>query len=191
MTGFDIAVLVVVLFSALLGLWRGVIREVFALGAWVAAIVCMFLFGARVAQALPMLQLTAETAWLRSLAGYALVFVGVFVSLSVIGFVISRLVKAVGLSFIDRALGMMFGVLRGLLIVVLLVLVAGATSLPSYAWWRDSMTARPLATIAAILRSKLPDDLAKRFKFQAATAAVAARGAQSAPVAAGRQPCVV
>ena len=126
MTGFDIAVIVVVLLSALLGLWRGVIREVFALAAWIAAIVCMFLFGSRVAQMLPMLQLSAETAWLRSLAGYALVFVGVFLLLSVIGFAFSKLVKAVGLSFVDRALGMVFGVLRGVLIVVLVVKIAKA-----------------------------------------------------------------
>jgi len=191
MTGFDIAVIVVVLLSALLGLWRGVIREVFALAAWIAAIVCMFLFGSRVAQMLPLLQLSAETAWLRSLAGYALVFIGVFVLLSVIGFVFSKLVKAVGLSFVDRALGMVFGVLRGVLIVVLLVLVAGATSLPSFAWWRDSVTAKPLATFAAILRSKLPDDLAKRFKFQPATPTVAGTDFKLAAVAARMLPCVV
>ncbi len=191
MTGFDIAVIVVVLLSALLGLWRGVIREVFALAAWIAAIVCMFLFGSRVAQMLPMLQLSAETAWLRSLAGYALVFVGVFLLLSVIGFAFSKLVKAVGLSFVDRALGMVFGVLRGVLIVVLLVLVAGATSLPSFAWWRDIVTAKPLATFAAILRSKLPDDLAKRFKFQPATPTVAGTDFKMAAAAARMLPCVV
>jgi len=190
MTGFDIAVVVVVLLSALLGLWRGVIREVFALAAWVAAIVCMFLFGNRVAQMLPMLQLSAETAWLRSLAGYALVFIGVFVLLSVIGFVFSKLIKAVGLSFVDRTLGMVFGVLRGVLIVVLLVLVAGATSLPSFAWWRDSVTAKPLATFAAILRSKLPDDLAKRFKFQPAAPTVAGTDFKLAATAARMFPCV-
>ncbi len=191
MTGFDIAVIVVVLLSALLGLWRGVIREVFALAAWIAAIVCMFLFGGRVAQMLPLLQLSAETAWLRSLAGHALVFVGVFLLLSVIGFVFSKLVKAVGLSFVDRALGMVFGVLRGVLIVVLLVLVAGATSLPSFAWWRDSISAKPLATFAAILRSKLPDDLAKRFKFQPATPTVAGTDFKIAAAAARMFPCVV
>ena len=86
-----------------------VIREVFALAAWVAAIVCMFLFGNRVPQMLPMLQLSAETAWLRSLAGYALVFIGVFCAAGVIGFVFSKLIKAVGLSFVDRTLGMVFG----------------------------------------------------------------------------------
>lgn len=164
MTGFDIAVAVVITLSALIGLWRGVIREVFALAAWVAAIVCMFVFGEKLAQVLPFAR---DTAWLRLLAGYAIVFLGVFVTLSVVGFLFSKLVNVIGLSFVDRALGMVFGVLRGALIAVLLVFIAGATNLPGMNWWRDSMTAKPLATFAAILRSKLPDDLAKRFKFSA------------------------
>ena len=42
---------------------------------------------------------------------------------------------------------------RGALIAVLLVFMAGATNLPSMNWWRESVTARPLATFAAILRS--------------------------------------
>ena len=162
MTGFDIAVAVVVTLSALIGLWRGVIREVFALAAWVAAIICMFVFGEQLAQTLPFAR---DTPWLRMLAGYAIVFLGVFVTLSVVGFLFSKLVNVIGLSFVDRALGMVFGVLRGALIAVLLVFIAGATNLPGMSWWQDSMTAKPLATFAAILRSKLPDDLAKRFKF--------------------------
>lgn len=164
MTAFDIAVAVVVTLSALIGLWRGVIREVFALAAWIAAVVCMFLFGDKLGNMLPIAQ---DTPWLRSVAGYALVFIGVFVLLSVVGFLFSKVVNAIGLSFVDRALGMMFGLIRGALIVVLLVFVAGATTLPQMSWWRDSVTAKPLATMAAILRSKLPDDLAKRIKFVA------------------------
>ncbi len=176
MTGFDVAVIVVVALSALLGLWRGVIREVFALAAWVAAVVCMFLFGEQLGHALPLEVVTRGTPWLRSLIGYALVFIGVFVLISVVGYVFGRVVKAIGLSFVDRALGMVFGVIRGVLIVVLLVFVAGATTLPQFAWWRDSVTAKPLATFAAILRNKLPGDLAKQFKF-AATSVQAERTA--------------
>ena len=172
MTAFDIAVLVVITLSAILGLWRGVIREVFALAAWLAAIACMFLFGEKLANALPIAQ---ATPWLRSLAGYALVFVGVFVLLSIVGFLFSKIVNAIGLSFVDRGLGMVFGLIRGGLIAVLLVFVAGATSLPEFAWWRDSVSAKPLAAMAAILRSKLPDDLAKRIKFVAAPPAAADR----------------
>ena len=168
MTAFDIAVIVVISLSAAIGVWRGVIREVFALAAWTAAVVCMFLFGDKLAQMLPFAQ---GTPWLRMLAGYALVFIGVFVVLSVAGFLFSKVVNAIGLSFVDRAMGMMFGVVRGALIAVLLVFVAGATTLPQMTWWHDSVTAKPLATLAAILRSKLPDDLAKRIKFVAATGA--------------------
>lgn len=164
MTAFDIAVIVVVLLSAMIGLWRGVIREVFALAAWIAAVVCMFVFGDKLAQMLPFAQ---DTPWLRSMAGYALVFIGVFVVLSVVGFLFSKVVNAIGLSFLDRALGMMFGLIRGALIAVLLVFIAGATTLPQMSWWRDSLSAKPLATIASILRSKLPDDLAKQIKFVA------------------------
>ena len=162
MTGFDIAVAVVITLSALLGLWRGVIREVFALAAWVAAIICMFVFGEQLVRVLPFAH---DMPWLRSLAGYTIVFLGVFVTLSVLGFLFSKVVTAIGLSFVDRALGMLFGVLRGTLIAVLLVFVAGTTNLPGLNWWRDSLSAKPLATFAAVLRSKLPDDLAKRFKF--------------------------
>jgi membrane protein required for colicin V production len=161
MTVFDYAILVLIILSAALGLWRGVIREVFALGAWIVAIVCMFLFGQTVANALP---LAGQAAWLKSLAGYALVFVTIFITLSVVGFLFTKIIRAVGLSFIDRALGMMFGALRGALIAVLIVLVAGATGLPKADWWKDSATAKPLETFAAILRSKFPDDLAKKFK---------------------------
>ena len=164
MTGFDIAVAMVITLSALIGLWRGVIREVFALAAWVAAIICMLVFGEQLAQVLPFAR---DTPWLRMLAGYSIMFLGVFVALSVVGFLFSKLVNVIGLSFVDRALGMMFGVLRGGLIAVLLVFIAGATNFSTMDWWRDSMTAKPLATFAAMLRSKLPDDLAKRFKFSA------------------------
>ena len=166
MTAFDIAVIVVIALSALVGVWRGVVREVFALAAWIAAVVCMFLFGDKLARMLPLAQ---DTSWLRLLVGYALVFIGVFVLLSVAGFLFSKVVNAIGLSFVDRALSMMFGVVRGALIVVLLVFVAGATTLPQLGWWRDSVSVKPLAAIATILRSKLPDDLAKRIKFVAAT----------------------
>jgi membrane protein required for colicin V production len=171
MTAFDYVMLAIVFLSALLGLWRGVIREVFALGAWVVAIVCMFLFGQIVANALP---LAGQAAWLKSLAGYALVFVCVFIITSVIGFLFSKLIKAAGLSFVDRALGAMFGVVRGVLITVLLVLVGGATNLPQSDWWKDSATAKPLETFATVMRNKFPDDLAKKFKNTVTAAHVAA-----------------
>jgi membrane protein required for colicin V production len=101
------------------------------------------------------------------------------------------MINAIGLSFIDRALGMMFGVIRGALIAVLLVFVAGATTLPQMGWWRDSVTAKPLATIASILRNRLPEDLAKRIKFIAPAGVGAAAALDNTESSRRTAPCVV
>jgi membrane protein required for colicin V production len=162
MTAFDYIVIAVLILSGALGIWRGIIREVFALGAWIVAIVCMMLFGHVFAAWLPM---DDAPIWLQSLTGYALVFVGVFIVVSVIGFLFTRLVASIGLSFIDRALGAAFGVLRGGLIVVLLVLFGGATGLSQSDWWTQSASAKPFGVIASILRNKFPEELATKLKF--------------------------
>jgi membrane protein required for colicin V production len=162
MTAFDYIVIAVLILSGALGIWRGIVREVFALGAWIVAIVCMMLFGQMLAGALPM---GTAPIWLKSLTGYVLVFVGVFIVVSVIGFMFTKLIASVGLSFIDRALGGAFGVLRGGLIVVLLVLFGGATGLSQSDWWTQSASAKPFGVIASILRNKFPDELATKLKF--------------------------
>lgn len=162
MTAFDYLVITVLLLSGALGLWRGIIREVFALGAWILAIVCMMLFGQALANALP---LANSPSWLKLLTGYVLVFVLVFVVVSIIGFLFTKLVQTAGLTFIDRGLGFAFGMLRGGLIVVLLVLLGGAAGLSSNDWWKQSASAKPLETFAAILRNKFPDPLANKLKF--------------------------
>ncbi len=162
MTAFDYIVLAVLILSGALGVWRGIIREVFALGAWIVAIVCTMLFGQWLANTLPM---GTAPIWLKSLTGYALVFVGVFIVVSVLGFIFTKLIASVGLSFVDRALGGAFGVLRGGLIVVLLVLFGGAAGLSQSDWWQQSASAKPFETLATILRNKFPNELAAKLKF--------------------------
>jgi membrane protein required for colicin V production len=162
MTAFDYIVLSVLILSCALGIWRGIIREVFALGAWIVAIVCTMLFGQWLTNALPM---GTTPIWLKALTGYALVFVGVFIAISVIGFIFTKVIASVGLSFVDRALGGAFGVLRGGLIVVLLVLFGGAAGLSQSEWWQQSASAKPFETLAAILRNKFPNELAAKLKF--------------------------
>ncbi len=182
LTAFDFLVLAILVLSAGLGLWRGVIREVFALAAWVTALVLTFLFGAQAASAIP---LAPTPVWFKLLLGHVAVFVLVFIALSVLGYLLTRITHAVGLGFIDRSLGMMFGALRGALIVVILVLLAGATTLPQAPWWRESATARPLEIVASLLREKLPSDLARYFRGRWGTAPVASLSSH----ASARFPC--
>lgn len=164
MTAFDYAVIVVLLLSAGLGIWRGFIYEIFALGAWITGIVCAVLFGQKVAKWFSF----HLDEWLKLIAAYALIFIVVFIAVSVVGFVFTKLARAVGLSPLDRGLGAMFGILRGALIVTVLVFLAGFTTLRESDWWQQSATAKPFEVIATVLRQRLPESVTKHFKSSAA-----------------------
>ena len=85
--------------------------------------------------------------------------------MSLAAMVTSRLVKAAGLGFEDRFLGAIFGVARGLLMVMVLMLFAGLTSLPKQPAWRGALMSLPLETLAVQLKQWLPDDLSQRIRY--------------------------
>jgi len=162
-TGFDYAVLAVVAASVLLGLWRGVVSEVLALLAWVAG------FMAARAWAEPVSGIFAgmvsEPA-LRYAAAFATVMIVVLLVFAAGRWLLRMMLRAVGLGLVDRFLGAVFGVLRGLLIVFVVVLIAGMTALPRAAWWRDATFAPPLETGAIAVKPWLPPEIAKRIRYR-------------------------
>jgi membrane protein required for colicin V production len=163
MTAFDYAVIAVILLSAGLGIWRGFVYEIFALGAWITGIVCAVVFGQKVAT---WFTFNVEE-WLKIVAAYVLVFIAVFIVVSVTGFIFTKIIRAVGLSPVDRGLGAMFGVVRGVLIVTVVVFIASFSSLKQSDWWQQSASARPFEVMAGILRYRLPDSVTRHFKMSA------------------------
>lgn len=163
MTAFDYAVLTVIVASVLLGLWRGVMSELLALAAWIVAFLAARVFAAEVAT-----RLTGQIAepGLRLAAAYVVVFVGVLLVFAIARMLVSLLLKAAGLGLLDRLLGAAFGVLRGVLVVLAAVLVAGMTPLPKAVWWRDAMLAPPLETVIIAAKPWLPADAAKRIRYR-------------------------
>lgn len=163
MTPFDYVVLAVMALSLLVGVWRGVVSEILALLAWVAAFLAARLWATPVGE----MMLAAEMAphW-RQLAGFLAVFVAVLIAFALARWLISKMLKAVGLGSLDRLLGALFGIARGVLVVWVGVLLAGLTALPEQAWWRSATLAPPFET--AVLASKpwLPPDLAKRIRYR-------------------------
>jgi membrane protein required for colicin V production len=162
MTVFDYVVIGIVGLSLLFGLWRGVVGEVIALMAWALAIFAAVEFGTQVG--LAVFSGIADPA-VRTLAGCVLIFVGVLVAMSLVRMAVRSMVKALGLSVSDRLLGMVFGLVRGVLVSMVLVGLGGMTSAPKQAWWREATLAPPLETAVMVARSWLPDDLAKRIRF--------------------------
>lgn len=161
MTVFDYLVLIIVAASLLLGLWRGIVGEIIALVAWILAFFAASWWGAEAAR----LFIAIEDPTLRLVAGWVSVVVAVLVGMALLRLAIRGLIKALGMTLSDRLLGVIFGVARGLVIVMILVAVGGMTALPQEKWWSEAYFSAPLET--AVLASKpwLPSDVAKRIRF--------------------------
>ena len=161
MTVFDYLVLLIVATSLLLGMWRGVVGEIIALVAWVLAFFAAKWWGTPVAHWFTAI----SDPTLRIVAGWVAVFMATLVIMALLRLTVRSLIKALGMTLSDRLLGLLFGVARGLAIVLLLVAVGGMTALPKEKWWSEAYFAAPLET--AVLASKpwLPSDVAKRIRF--------------------------
>ena len=162
MTLFDHAVLTITGFSVLLGLMRGFTREVISLASWAVAFIVASVYGGDAAPLLA--RQIPDDSW-RALAAVAAVFFAVLIVMSLVAMLMSKLVNSAGLGFEDRLLGSVFGLARGLLVVLVLVLLAGLTALPRQTVWKDAMLAAPLETLAGIVKLWLPQDWAKYITY--------------------------
>jgi membrane protein required for colicin V production len=162
MTGFDFAVIAILLVSLLVGLWRGLVYEVLSLVGWPVAFVLSKLFAGDVAPMMP-----GEQETIRAVLAYAAVFVVALIVWGVLAWLLSRLLKAVGLGWLDRALGGLFGVLRGVLVVLVLVWLAGLTHIPEQPFWRTAQTSKIAENAALLTKVWLPDDIARRIRYGA------------------------
>ncbi len=118
----DLAFIGVILLSALLALLRGFVREVLVLASWVVASFGS-LYAYPLVQSLFESQISSPT--FAKLAGTTALFVVLLIICSLVSWTISRSVHNVGLGAIDRSLGFAFGILRGLLVMVLIYMATG------------------------------------------------------------------
>ncbi len=162
MTVFDYAVLGILGASILLSLMRGFVREALGLASWVVALFTARSYAVTVAHMLPN---AIPNESLRMLAGFVIVFLATLLATSLLTIFISELVKKMGLSVMDRGLGAIFGMTRGVLIVGVLVMLGGLTSLPQREEWRDAMLSAPLEDMVIKASSWLPQDFTKHLKF--------------------------
>ncbi|HTH59155.1 MAG TPA: CvpA family protein [Paraburkholderia sp.] len=141
-TAFDYAVMAVIGLSALRGAWRGFVGEIFGLIGWVVAFIVACRYVDRLVPWIPANWPGGElTQWL---IAFALIVIGVVLVAGVANALITRLVTASGLSGVDRSLGLMFGLVRGVVLVLILVVLGGLTELPQQEFWRDALL-RPYA----------------------------------------------
>jgi membrane protein required for colicin V production len=157
-TAVDWVMLAVLLASLVIGAWRGLVYEVLSLLGWVVAFVLAQWLAADVGAMLPM---SGASERLRYPVGFVLVFIGVLFASGLLAWLVKKLMQASGLRPVDRALGAVFGLLRGVLVLLALSAVVNMTAFKDDVAWRQSGGAAVLTTALKGLKPVLPEQFGR------------------------------
>lgn len=162
MTGVDLAIIGIIIFSAVISLLRGFVREAVSLLSWVLAFWLGFTFASRLGAYVPKF---ISVPSLRLAIAFLVLFLVTLAIGASINFLIHKLVEKSGLSSTDRIVGVVFGAARGVVIVVVLVMLAGLTPMPRDQWWHRSSLLGSFQEMAIWVRGHLPPDIAGNFIY--------------------------
>ena len=162
MTSFDYIVFFIIGISIIVSMMRGAVREVLAIAGWLVAI---YVAKTYATQLIPLLPTDIPTEALKILAAYVIVFFSVLLVASLLIIALSSLIKKIGLNWLNRGVGAVFGFVRGLLIVCVLVFLAGLTSLPKDARWTNAMFSSPLEALVKTILPFVPQIVAKHVRY--------------------------
>ena len=154
MTSFDYVVLTIIGISIILSVLRGFFREALSILGWIAAFVVAKNYAN---QLLPMIPMDIPSESLRILAALLVA--------SLLAIALASVFKKMGLGWLNRSLGAIFGLVRGFLIVCIIVFLAGLTDLPNEARWRNAMFSAPLEALVISMLPLVPISIAKHVKY--------------------------
>lgn len=163
MTIFDYAVLVIIGLSIVISMMRGLLAEVLSIAGWFAAFVVAKTYSGQLA---PIMPAEIPTESLRVLASFVTLFLGTFLVTSLLAIALTSIFKKIGLGWLNRLLGGLFGFARGLLIVCIVVFLAGLTDVPQDERWRNAMFSSPIEALVIKLLPWVPEGIAKHIKYE-------------------------
>lgn len=159
MNHLDLAIIAIVSVSAIVAFFRGFVRESLSLATWIISI----WFGVRCAQ--PLSGVFAgwiEHEQVRVAVAFFAVFFVVLVAGSLISYFLSRIIKATPLSGIDRILGILFGVARGAVLIVLVAVIGPFLEVHESQTWTQSWFMNTIQPVAKWVNQFLPTFESKR-----------------------------
>lgn len=162
MTLFDYLVLFVLAASVVISTMRGLVREMLSLASWIVAFVVANAYSAALARLLPEL-VPGEV--LRLILAFIALFIGVRILMGLLAMALSALIEAGGLGLADRGLGGLFGLARGMLIVLAAVLLSGMTALPQQPFWKNALLSPIAESAARTVKPFLPAAMAQHVQF--------------------------
>lgn len=158
----DYVILAIVVVSAAISVLRGFLREAISLLGWVFAFWLALTFADDVSGLFE--RYVSQPSIRHGLAFFAII-VGSLVITAVVMYFVRLAIDKTEITGTDRALGVVFGIARGIVIVAILVLFAGLTALPRDPWWKESQFLPHFQVLAMEIRSMLPPEVATLFNY--------------------------
>ncbi len=132
----DIVILIITVLSSVFGLWRGLIKEVLSLLTWIAALLVSRVYSEPLAGLMTGM---IENDGIRYVSAFAILFVIVMMLGTFLNFLMSKLLNVTGLKLADRLLGAVFGVARGVIIVLVILFVTSVFVSETELWQKSQL----------------------------------------------------
>lgn len=163
----DYVIIGIVIISVIISIVRGFVREGMSLAGWIIAAWVSLEFSDK---ASVVFEGAIDTPSLRVGVAFFLIFIGVLIISTLVNHQIGKFIRSAGLSGLDRLIGVVFGTMRGVLIVTVLVVLLGMTSMPETAWWAESELLQYFKPLAAGMidyaSAEIPDNYFEQLKQQ-------------------------
>ena len=159
---FDYVMIGLVVLSVVISFFRGFVREAISLCVWAIGLLAAFKFAPLLEQ-----HIHKITNW--DMMSYALAFMVIFISVWLVGLLISLVVRTitsgVGLGFVDRLLGVCFGVVRGGLVVAVLLMFISMSPHKDDGFVQGSKIAPRFNRVVALMDHHIPLDMQRLTNF--------------------------
>jgi membrane protein required for colicin V production len=161
----DLGIIVILFLLGVTSFFQGFVKELLSLLAWLGSFAMALWFLDDLARLLEMIIPFAD---LRLGVALITLFLLTLTLLEWISYLVINSMKLSQLSLPDQFIGLLFGIIRGNMIIILLMMCAGVTQLPTKLWWQKSWFIQTNKPIVILLRSHLPIEIAIQFNFDPA-----------------------
>jgi membrane protein required for colicin V production len=158
----DLVIIAIILISSVISLFRGFVKEALSLSSWIAAGWIAFNFSSNLAT---LLEGTIGINSVRVAVAAVILFIVTIIIGSVLVFIITAMIDKSGLTSTDRSIGLVFGLIRGVLIIVGLIYIINLTPIPQDEWYKKSLLVPHFNALAEQLSGFIPDEVKKYMDF--------------------------
>ena len=162
MTAFDYVLLFLLVGFMLISMTKGLVREVISLVSWVVAFYVATHYGDVL---MPWLPNAVSGDVIRMIVAFVVLFIGTRIVMSIFASLVNVVLHATGLTLPDRFLGALFGLAKGTLVALALVLVCGMTKIPEQPFWKNAMFSPVAVQVAKMTMPYLPDYFVEYIHF--------------------------